>query len=403
MALAHEGNPLEDSITINAGDLNSVATLTVQFSGGGDNPVTPPANPTSPDAPGGSCPDCESMILSTANTDAIAVCKTDTGDGVVTFPGDYTFDPVFYGAACDNYYGAFRFGLNAVSFDDVDAPAWFTTVPSLWLPPKGSIIVNSSCPGIVTRQLSWDMRATASSASVDYTGITPATFQTSVINDWNSTGAHGQRSVATADGVANSGVTVGGFLDCRFQFVGSGSEYKTFVKAEYGSEWRTPIAGIAILTDDGTDETLTGFGLLINRFTGTLDTVEWADSALNSYVLLNSVAYTPTTGDVLNLQALQTCPCPYGSTDPSSVHPAYPKGGYIYSYVVPAAGFSATLEFSTDVPVYPDNLAGSLPPAEWQSLGYGGLLGLFVDNGFCDNYIIFSNVTTSFSYSISTC
>ena len=48
MALAHEGNPKEDSITIKAGEVLSSATLTVQFAGGSGvaMPIVPPPDNT---------------------------------------------------------------------------------------------------------------------------------------------------------------------------------------------------------------------------------------------------------------------------------------------------------------------------------------------------------------------
>jgi len=36
-------------------------------------------------------------------------------------------------------------------------------------------------------------------------------------------------------------------------------------------------------------------------------------------------------------------------------------------------------------------------------MGYGGLLSLQVDNGFCDNYLVFRDVTTSFNYLFGSC
>src|SRR5690349_14774119 len=106
--VAHEGNPKEDSITIEADDVLSTATLTVVLP---FVPAEPPPNeipPPDENPGGGGCANCAAFIASERNAEMIALCASDTGDGcVVTCPNDYSFDPTFYDQACENYYGDF--------------------------------------------------------------------------------------------------------------------------------------------------------------------------------------------------------------------------------------------------------------------------------------------------------
>lgn len=360
---------------------------------------------SSDDEPNPDCPGCVQASSSLLNQAAIDQCASSEGDGVVTVPGDYDFDPVYVQAICENYYGVFRFGLNCTSYQaggPADAPLYYTTVPSLFIPPQGTILLNSSCPIRITKSLIFDFRAFFFGVFVDYEAITPGTFQTQVVDDWNSTGAHGQRPPATPDGVPNIDITVGGYIDCRFLFSGSGCNYGSIASAFYQVDNRTPISGIAWLTDDGSNPTITGYGILVNRITNTIDTVKWEDSIPEIYTILNSQAYIPVQGDQIKLTAVQECPCPYGSVDPSSIHPAFPKGGEILAQILPEVG-GVAYEYRGTRPVFPGSIAGSLIPNEWKTLQYGCLLTLSVDNGFCDNEVVWRDPTVSFYLTNTSC
>lgn len=355
--------------------------------------------------PNPDCPGCVTFAGSNVNEDAIDQCASSEGDGVVTAPGDYDFDPVYVQAICENYYGGFRFGLNASSYQaggPADAPVFYTTVPSLFIPPQGTVLLNSSCPTRITKQLAFDYRAHFFGVHVDYEAVTPATFQSQVIDDWNSTGAHGQRPPADPDGTQNGDIVTGGYFDCRFLFTGSGSNYASVCNAFYQASNRNPISGVALLTDDGTNPTITGYGLLVDLFNNLILTVKWEDSAPEVFTILDSQSFLPTVNDQLKIQAVQECPCPYGSTDPSSVHPAFPKGGEILAQVLPEAG-GVSYEYRGSRPSFPSSIPGSLPPEEWATLGYGCLMTIFVDNGFCDNEIVWRDPCTSFVSTGTSC
>jgi hypothetical protein len=218
------------------------------------------------DIPNPDCPGCLPFVSSDVNQDAIDQCASSEGDGVITVAGDYDFDAVYVEAICENYYGAFVFGLNCNSYragGPADAPLYYTTVPSLFVPASGSALLNSSCPIRISRFLQFDFHASFFGDAVDYEAISPATFQTDVVLDWDTTGAHGERPPATPDGATNAETTVGGIYDCRFLSSGSGSNYYSQVNATILAHNRTPIAGIALLTDDGTNPTITGYGILL--------------------------------------------------------------------------------------------------------------------------------------------
>ena len=396
--VAHEGNPRSNSLVV-SGTLDGEAFI--HFIPPDVITATPPEPSTPPPSTGGDCSDCTSIIPSTINQAMIDVCASDTGDGcVVTCPGDYSFDPTFYQAACENYYGAYRFGQNA-PFDNPTVPAYYTTSPTLWNPAKGYVALDSSCAGRITRQIAFDWRAQQFGSHVDYTEVTPASFQTQVIDDWNSTGAHGQRCIASPDGAANIDVTCGGYLDCRFLFLTSGSGYYIQVYGEYASELNTPVSGIVVLTDDGSNPKITGYGLIVNRVNGMLETVQWNNGITNSYTVLNAYSYSPTAGDQLTLRIWQKCPCPYGSTDAGVIHTAFPKGGYIQSYTLISGQFSATNEYVSGTPTIDDEV-GSVAPATWQALAYGGLLAAQVD-GSCNNIAVWRNTFVMFTAPSTTC
>ena len=376
--VAHEGNPRSTSLTV-SGTLDGEAFIhflppdVVTFSA--PPPVISPGGGT------GGC-DCTdgSFILSVADPVAAAQCVVDGGDV----------------DACNNFYGDFRFGLNAGLYSNTTPPVYYTTSPTLWLPPKGYISANSSCPGIVTRGLIFDFRALQNGVHVDYQGITPGTFQSLVIDDWNTTGAHGQRCVASPDGTTLADLTCTAFLDCRSVAGVCARGYFCRVSAKYYSELHTPITGIAMLTNDGTASTITGYGLIVNRNASTLETVEWTGSVPGSYSVLNSYAYTPTQADWLFLNIWQGCQCPYGDTSGSAIHGDGPDGGYLTSYVIPDVGSTFNL-FTSTQPTVAD-LSGSVTQAKWRALSHGALLSLPVNNSNCDNLAVYRDVQVSFGY-----
>lgn len=387
--VAHEGNPKEDSITISGGDVLSTATLGVVLP---FVPATPPPEEVPPPEPPiiGGCPGCSPFQGSLEDQAAIAQCYIDSGCS-----GSPSCE-----AVCNDTYGAFRMGMNAGTFGQT-TPAYYTSSPSLWQTPRGYLTVNASCPGILAQRLTFDFRATAFGATVDYEGITPATFQTLVIDNWNSTGAHGQRSVADPDGTLNQDLSVGGFIDCRFFASSSNQYYFTRVHARYLAEVTTPKVGVALLTDDATNPKITGYGLIINRVDNTLDTVIWTDVSKNNYSILNSYAYTPGFHDEIILEARQSCPCPWVTTS-GVAFPAYPKGGYIHTHV-----FSNTLGtinvYETEKPTYPANVGGSLSSTAFQSLGYGAVVANLVSNNFCDNQMVLDKCYVSFGNTAGVC
>lgn len=351
---------------------------------------------------GGGGGDCVDIIPSTRDAAAIAVCAGEPGDAVVTFPGDYTSDPDYFTAACENYYGDFRMGLNASYYGNTPKPPWWIN-PATWIEPKGFVALNSSCPARITRQLVFDWSASVFGSTVVYTDITPNTFQASVIDDWNSTGAHGQRCIATPDGAQNQDVTCGGYLDCRFLFFTSGSSYYSECGANYLSENRTPISGVALLTDNGSNPNITGYGLLVNRVNGMLETVKWEDNLAENYTVLHSEAFVPAADTKLIIDLVQTCVCPYGSQDPTVVHPAYPKSGFIRSYVHEPTEMSATHVWESAHPTALAGTDGSLSAADFRSFGYGCLLTVNVDNGFNDNEVVYRDPHVRFLGSETAC
>ena len=378
--VAHEGNPRSTSLVV-SGTLDGEAFIhflppdTVTFA------APPPSEEASSNS---NCPNCTTLDPSIVSQAGIDLCASSAGDGIVTLPGDYDSDPTFWAEACANYYGAFRFGLNSTYYGDFPAPAWYTTTPTLWLPPKGYISVNSSCgtSGLVTRRLVFDNRVSGNSiATTNFTGLTPATVQSAMIDVYN-----------TAQGVDPDGTTLGalvqpGLFDCRYPLRSSGANYYSQVSGTYMSELHNPISGVAMLTDDGTGSTITGFGLFVNRQTFTLDTVAWSDDIAGNYTILNSTPYEPVQGDLLTVEIYQKCPCPFGSQDPSSIHPAYPKGGFLKTYLFGVHDPSASKIFTTDVPVFADQV-GSINPATYESLGYGALIVVPNLNGFCNNIAV---------------
>jgi len=398
--VAHEGNPRSTSLVV-SGTLDGEAFIHFLP----PDVITAIPAPSEPPPGGGNsnCPGCVGTLAVNADPVTEALCASDTGDGcVVTCPGDYSFDPVFYTAACANYYsGTFTFGLNS-GFDagPADIPSYWVNT-NTFIPATGMLTLNSACASRVTRRLIADVRLSVFGSSVVAQNVTPATYQ-AAIDDWNTTGAHGQRCIATPDGTPNVDVTCGGVFDCRFIFTTSGAAYGSRVSGVYMSELNNPISGIAMLTDDGSGTRITGYGCLVNSFNNTLEAVQWSDSLAENYTVLASIPYIPTQGDYFEINLEQKCPCPYGPTDGSSIHPAYPKGGFFQVLYTPTGQGSASVLYAGSEPVYADQV-GSLTPAAWADLLYGGLLAIQVSNGKCDNLAIWRNVYVRFSASMTTC
>jgi len=377
--VAHEGNPKEDTLTIEGGNLLTTATLGIVTPF-----VLPPVvviPPETPPPPGGGG-ECTPAQASTRNGPAIEQCETSEGDGVVTFPGDYDFDPVYYQQACENYYGNFVFGLNSNDIGDnpSDPPTLYVPTPDIWIPPSGAMLFNSTCPGLVSRQLVFNFYGLSAgvgnnppSGTIPYYNLTPENFQTNEINAHNLLIGAG-----IGDGSEPNPVTQGGEFDCRFQFSTSASDYESQVWADFSGELGTAIAGIGMITDTGGGATITGYGLVIDRTTGTLKFVKWEDVSRDNYEVLASAPYTPALDDTLNIRVRMECPCPY--VDLAS-RTFFPIAGSVL-------GTCAGHTFTTT--------AQSLTSTAYKAMRYAVLFSCTVENGQDLNLMGFRNVYTKF-------
>lgn len=351
--VGHEGNPKEDSITVSGGSVLSTATLTVISPFVPIVPIVPP--PIIPPPPSGGGDDCTRLQLSVADQTAIEQCYVDEACG-----GDPDCEE-----SCNNYYGAFRFGLGATDVNSL-MPSYY--VASRWLRPKGSVILNSTCPGLISRELRFDFRVPVTQGVEVYNDLTPATFQQDAIDNWD-----------TLKGVAKENLSQGGLFDCRFINT-AGSYYFSTVSADFAGEFNTGVAGVALLTDAGTGPTITGHGLIVDRRNNTAKLVQWTDDAVDNFNELAFISYVPVIGDQLSLDAEMDCACPRADSNP-----LYPISGRIH---VSISG-GTTWTFFTN--------AGSLTPLQYQSLRYGALLAGTVSNGVDLNLLAFRRAYTRFS------
>jgi len=379
--VAHEGNPKEDTLTIEGGNLLTTATLGIVTPF-----VLPPVvviPPETPPPPGGGG-ECTPTQASTTNQPAIDLCATSDGDGVVTFPGDFDFDPAYYQQACENYYGNFVFGLNSNDIGDnpSDPPEIYIPTPSIFIPPSGALLLNSTCPALVSRKLVFNLFNDASTpeAEATYYNLTPENFQTNMIDADNAF-----RGVD----ILSHDPQVAGPFDCRWQFSSSGSEYYSEVSADFSGELGTAIAGVAMLTDAGTGPTITGYGIILDRTTGTAKFVKWVDVSRDNYEVLGSSPYEPLLDDPLFVRVRMECLCPYPGLPTAT---PYPVAGSVF-VGVGFFGHQATFETTSQ----------SLTASDWRSFGYAALFSCTVENGQDLNLMSFRNVYTKFTGTNAAC
>lgn len=288
-----------------------------------------PTDPGGPGDPGGG--DCEPFAFSELNQSDIDQCYIDEACA-----GDPSCEHF-----CEDKYGAFRFGLNAASHGDPVPSYWLT--PSSWVTPKGAVGVNSTCPGIITQRIHSDIPWGGIAGSVvTFEDISPATFA-SILGESNQFGQQFMDCLG-----ASGGTTLGNFYFSR-------------ISAAYDGEVNSGISGVALLTDDGSNPTITGYGILIDRTDDTIKFVKWTNAHFDSYVVLDSAAYVPVANDEIAVRAQMRCVCPF---DPGN--PQYPSVGTITAQV----RGSATI----------DLVQSGISQSEWASLGYGGLVGITVAN-----------------------
>lgn len=297
-----------------------------------------PGDPGGPGGGGGGGGGCEPFIFSVRSDSAIAQCN-------IEFPGLEAF--------CEDYNEAFRFGLNATGAGHAMPAIWET--PAIWITPRGTVGCNSNCPGIMTQEMRWDVPYFAITPGNVTPNLTPATF-------------------STMFGTPNEG---GGlpFMDCT---VRTGSSYMSSMVAEYAGETNTGISGVAMLTDDGTNPTITGWGILIDRTDNTVKFVQWSGALLENYTVLDSAAYVPAISpsfDQLVVTAEMRCLCPHVGM------PQYPSVGRIIAQVIG----NTDINFAT--------ADGTITEAEWAQLLYGALVVPPVENDEELNVVLYRNVT----------
>lgn len=276
-------------------------------------------------------------------------------------------------ADCETLYSAFQFGINSPYILSTQ-PSWWDT-DETWIPPLGAVGLNSSCPSILTEELISDIPWPGPNDIgdiVNYPNITPATIADEMFG-----AVGGTASDLFMECLATPFAEPGGLP--------SSTQYEWSLTADYTSEEGEAISGLVMLTDDGSNPTITGYGILLDRTDGTAKFVRWTNDAPDDPTIIDSVIFDPNSaGSFTTIAASAWCDCQKYRPYPHSG--IFPTNGLIRAQVG-----NNTFSFRSI------DYAITLDQTDVAELTYCGLISLSVSNGNPRNIIVWS--TPSFAHS----
>ena len=342
-SVAHEGNPRVTP------DLDVVGTLDgdiflLPLPGDPGIPQEAPAEPGIPPVDNDECPGCQAFEFSEYDQDAIDQCTSVEGDGEATVQDDCPTveDCIDF---CSDYYGDFRIGLNCTQEGTTTQPYYWET-DATWSCPRGRVTMNSSCaPAVTSREIRFDtaffeLLAEEPPTNPHFIGMVPGTALNE-LESAQSTNAGQDGKHVFQSAVCDTDIDCTTGESCAEEPLNNGMGLD--FSCRYVSEENKGIIALALLNDDGTNLTITGYGILVDRDQGIAAVVSWNAAAHEDYTVLDSAAYTPTEDDPIRINMTLTCDDDDGAEDFESLT-IIPNFGRIKG----SCGFGGTYSFTSE-------------------------------------------------------